>query len=538
MEFWSLESMKSAVGTAGSAAGGSASGPTWLARPENLGAIEGVSIDSRAVAPGQVFIAIKGERHDGHDFLAQAVGAGANMLIVSREMTPSAIAALPRQVAILRVADTGAALLRLAGAYRKTLERTKVIAVAGSNGKTTTTRLIDAVLKGAMRGSASQKSFNNAIGVPLTILSAKRTDQYLVCEVGTNAPGEIAPLARAIEPDIAVITSIGREHLEGLGSLRGVVQEETSLLSGVRPGACAILNADSPLLVETMRPGVFGANLANIVWFGLSEKADLRVSGVRPTGAGMSFAINERHELALPLLGTHNALNAAAAAGVARRLGLEWDVIAKGLATVLPVPMRLERVEACGVWFLNDAYNANPESMLAAFDAFAQACEAMSPRRRVAVLGDMLELGDATGEAHAEMARALVDRAVPVGGGVRTIADRVVLVGPNMARAREVIETHGISLEMDVSHVTNLTEAVATQIAAQLRTGDAVLLKGSRGMGLERVLEAWRARCAGGPNIVVTPAKESSASTVSPPGSAKSSTSGSAKGPSRKRGST
>jgi UDP-N-acetylmuramoyl-tripeptide--D-alanyl-D-alanine ligase len=505
MEFWSLEGIKSAVGAAVGAAVGTASGATWLARPENLGAIEGVSIDSRAVTPGQVFIAIKGEKHDGHDYLAQAVSGGASLLIVSRELTASAIAALPRQVAVLRVADTGAALLRLAGAYRKTLERTKVIAVAGSNGKTTTTRLIDAVLKGAMRGSASQKSFNNAIGVPLTILGAKRTDQYLICEVGTNAPGEITPLARAIEPDIAVITSIGREHLEGLGSLRGVVQEETSLLGGVRPGACAILNADAQLLVDTVRPGVFGANLATIVWFGASEKADLRVSGVRTTGAGISFAINERNELSLPLLGTHNAMNAAAAVGVARRMGLEWDVIAKGLASVAPAPMRLERVEAGGGWFLNDAYNANPESMLAAFDTFAQACEAMAPKRRVAVLGDMLELGEATADAHAEVARTLLERATPSGAGSRSIADRVVLVGPNMAKAREVLETHGVSLEMDVSHVSALTEAVVAQIAAQLRTGDAVLLKGSRGMGLERVLAAWRARCAEGPNIVVTP---------------------------------
>lgn len=505
MEFWSLESIKSAVGAAVGAAVGTATGAAWLARPESPGHIEGVSIDSRSVTHGQVFVAIKGQNHDGHDHLAQAVSAGANLLIVSREMNPAAIAALPRQVAILRVADTGAALLRLAGAYRKTLERTRVVAVAGSNGKTTTTRLIDAVLKGAMRGSASQKSFNNAIGVPLTILAAKRTDQYLVCEVGTNAPGEIAPLARAIEPDIAVITSIGREHLEGLGSLRGVVQEETSLLAGVRPGACAILNADAPMLLESVRPGVFGANLSNIVWFGASERADLRVSRIRTNGPGISFAINERHELSIPLLGAHNAMNAAAAAGVARRMGLEWDVIANGLASVAPAPMRLERVDAGGVWFLNDAYNANPESMLAALDTFAHACEAASPARRVAILGDMLELGDATAESHAEVGRVLLDRASPAGAGTRSILDRVVLVGNNMARACEVIQTHGVSLEMDVSHVSNLTDAIAAQIAAQLRTGDAVLLKGSRGMGLERVLGAWQERCSHGPDIVVTP---------------------------------
>lgn len=517
MEFWSLESIKSAVGVAAGSTAGGAVRASWLARPENPGAIEGVSIDSRAVSTGQVFIAIKGERHDGHDHIAQAVSAGASVLIVSREMTPAAIAALPRQVAILRVADTGAALLALAGAYRRTLERTRVIAVAGSNGKTTTTRLIEAILKGAMRGSASQKSFNNAIGVPLTILGAKRTDQYLVCEVGTNAPGEIAPLARAIEPDIAVITSIGREHLEGLGSLRGVVQEETSLLGGVRAGAWAVLNADAPMLVETVRPGAFGANLSNIVWFGTSEKADLRVSRVRTTGAGVSFVINDRHEFSLPLVGAHNAMNAAAAVGVARRMGLDWDVIAKGLAAAVPAPMRLERVEAGGVWFLNDAYNANPESMLAAFDAFVEMCQTMSPKRRVAVLGDMLELGSAAGDAHAEVGRTLVERAKGVGdvggvgGGTRTIADRIVLVGSHMARARDVLGTQGVSGTMDVSHVGGLSDAIAAQIAAELRTGDAVLLKGSRGMGLERVLAAWRARCSEGPNIVVTPSHASDA---------------------------
>ena len=509
MEFWSLDEIKSA------------SGGRWLARADASSSatplITGVSIDTRTLTQGQIFIAIKGEQSDGHEYLDRALAAGASMLIVHEPLTPERIAALPRQVPILKVANTGAALHRLAAAYRKTLDGTRVIAVAGSNGKTTTTRLIDACLRQTQRGSASQKSFNNALGVPLTILAAKRTDQYLICEVGTNAPGEIAPLTLAIEPDIAVITSIGREHLEGLGSLRGVIEEEASIIAGLRPGGCAIITADEPLLKEAARPSAFGHASSGddrviVITFGVSDSADMRVSSVTMDMKSLTFSINDRHQFNLPLLGTHNAINAACAAAVARRLGLDWPQIQAGFDSVKPAPMRLEPIEIASpqgqpsVWFLNDAYNANPESMLAALSTFAQATHvansSTSRRRRVIILGDMLELGPAAPDSHAEIARWIVTQArsnpartsLPATSNMLPFADTIILVGSHMLRAHAVLQANATLLAAEIFHIPTLNQGGDTLAAALLRPGDAVLLKGSRGTGVDRVLTAWCAR--------------------------------------------
>jgi UDP-N-acetylmuramoyl-tripeptide--D-alanyl-D-alanine ligase len=521
MDFWTPEGIRNAIGGAG-AAGGVVG---WTVRGD-AEPIDGVGIDSRTLAPGQAFIAIKGATHDGHDFLVQAAARGAAMLIVDRALTAGQVAAIQAAaegaspvgagastavrarggLSILRVADTGAALLRLAGAYRRTLERTRVIAVGGSNGKTTTTRMIQACLSRVQRGTASQKSFNNAVGVPLTILSARRGDQFLVCEVGTNAPGEIAALTRVVEPDIAVITSIGREHLEGLGSIRGVVQEEVSLLAGLRPGGVAVISADSPLLVDAVRPGAMGADAPGVVTFGVSEKADLRATQVVCDATGVSFKINGRHALRTALLGAHNASNAAAAVGVARRLGLDWAEIAAGLLAVERAPMRLEPVDESGVWFLNDAYNANPESMLAAIETFCAITREGAHARRVVVVGDMLELGAGAPEAHEEMGVALAAAAAGQGGGGAGGGgaggggaggggglDLVVLVGPLMGHAARAMA----GAKVRCVHEATPDDAAMARVASLLRAGDAVLLKGSRGTRVERVLQCWREACRG-----------------------------------------
>lgn len=500
MDFWTPEGIRNAIGGAG-AAGGVVG---WTVRGD-AEPIDGVGIDSRTLAPGQAFIAIKGATHDGHDFLVQAAARGAAMLIVDRALTAGQVAAIQAAaseaapahadarpaararggMSILRVADTGAALLRLAGAYRRTLERTRVIAVGGSNGKTTTTRMIHACLSRVQRGTASQKSFNNAVGVPLTILSARRGDQFLVCEVGTNAPGEIAALTRIVEPDIAVITSIGREHLEGLGTIRGVVQEEVSLLAGLRPGGVAVISADSPLLVDAARPGPMGVDAPGVVTFGVSEKADLRATQVVCDATGVSFKINGRHALRTALLGAHNASNAAAAVGVARRLGLDWPDIAAGLLAVERAPMRLEPVDESGVWFLNDAYNANPESMLAAIETFCAITRESAHARRAVVVGDMLELGAGAPEAHEEMGVALA----AAGAGL----DLVVLVGPLMVHAARAMAGANVRCV----HEATPDDAAMARVASLLRAGDAVLLKGSRGTRVERVLQSWRESCRG-----------------------------------------
>jgi UDP-N-acetylmuramoyl-tripeptide--D-alanyl-D-alanine ligase len=450
-------------------------GGRWLARP-SVGECSGVSVDSRTAREGHVFLALKGRRTDGHRFLADARARGAAVLVVSCEDAGRAACAGENPPGVLLVPDTGRALLRLAGAYRRMLEGTRVVAVGGSNGKTTTVRLVHAVLSRALRGSHSPSSFNNAVGLPLTVLAARRGDQYLVCEIGTNAPGEIAPLAGVAEPDIAVITSIGREHLEGLGSLEGVLREEVSLLQSLRPGGLAVLNADAPGLVEAARP-IIASRRASLATFGASPQADLRLTRVEQDGDGVSFEINGRLAFRVPLLGVHNAWNAAAAVAAGRRLGLTDSQIGPGLERAEGPPMRLQVVEAGGVRVLNDAYNANPESVLASLEAFGSF--GAGAARRVIVLGDMLELGSASPQAHAEVVRAAA--------GLRPHI--LVLVGPMMVgwAAAAAAESPGA-----VRVVRIADPADVSKVAGLLHPGDAVLLKGSRGMALERVLDALR----------------------------------------------
>ena len=305
MSFWNPDHVRSVVGG------------VWLSRGQMSRAggdtLTGVCTDSRSVRSGEVFVALKGERVDGHAYVADALRGGAAMALVGEGYSMPSAGSSGAWVA--RVDDTGAALLRLATAYRRTLEGTRVIAVGGSNGKTTTCRLLQAVLSRGLKGSASPKSFNNAVGVPLTILRATRGDQYLVCEVGTNAPGEIGTLAKVVEPDIAVITSVGREHLEGLGDIHGVVREEVSLLSTLRPGGMAVVNADSGLLVEAAsallaafnRARGQGAKTSLLVTFGTDARANLRIVQSSQDESGVSFTLNDRSAYRLGLLGLHNA---------------------------------------------------------------------------------------------------------------------------------------------------------------------------------------------------------------------------------------
>lgn len=264
MTFWTLDNIRSVLGG------------TWGARPaRGAPAATGVSTDSRSVRAGEVFFAIAGERTDGHLFLPQAARAGASLAVIGAGHTGPTPAGLP----LLRVFDTTKALLRLAAAYRKTLEGTRVVVVTGSNGKTTTKQMIHAVLSATLRGSASVKSFNNHVGVPLTIFGARPGDQYLVCEVGTNAPGEVAELARAASPDVSVITSIGREHLEKLGSLRRVAQEESSQIEFLRPGGLAVVHGEAPHLREMVEARAGEPHRISVVTFGTKREADLRVGG-------------------------------------------------------------------------------------------------------------------------------------------------------------------------------------------------------------------------------------------------------------------
>lgn len=504
MPFWTPETLRAAC------AG------TWIVRPPQIelpkdrpadlpppplhAPIVGLSTDTRTIKSGQVFLALRGENFDGHAFLADAASAGSPIVIIDDASRVPAGGFEPA-VGVMKVADTGQALLRIAAAYRKTLERTRVVAVCGSNGKTTTTNLIGHVLSTCgLRGTTSRKSFNNAVGVPLTILSAQPTDQFLVCEVGTNAPGEIAQLAEVVSPDIAVLTSIGREHLEKLGDLAGVAREEGAVFKYLRPKGCAVVNADHPELAEHLDKAPM------VVSFGRDDRANFRLTAVRHMVSdgelGLELTFNGRFSARLPLIGEHNAMNALAALAVARRFGVDESRALAALGTARGPDMRLQVTtlgDAGGeLLVINDAYNANPDSMTAAIRTVAAVSRDLSPgptggaRRVVIALADMLELGTSLVDGHLAVARALLET-FAAGPGASAGAPLVILAGSSMSHAHRELIASGWP-PRSLVHLVQMDDAAARHIASLIAPGDLILLKGSRRMKLERVLEALRDR--------------------------------------------
>lgn len=475
MTFFEIENLRSVISA------------KWLRRPAEGArgaALTGIGIDSREDLAGRAFVAIKGATHDGHEFLPAAVESRAGLLIVERLPAPSIESLpLPPHVGVMLVESTRKALAKLALAYRRALRGTKVIAVTGSAGKTTTKRLIDGVLSrgGGMQGTASPKSFNNDIGLPLTILQARLSDKYLLVEIGTNATGEIAQLAAIAEPDIAVITCIGRAHLEGLGSLEAIAKEKAAILTHLQPDGVAILNADAPLLRSHFKLA------KHRVLFGESQDAELRLTNRGAVAHNHTdsndnywFEINSRHRFNLSLPGKHNAMNAMAAVAVGRRMGLDDDLITIGLESVEPAAMRLLPQMIGPVMLLNDAYNANPDSMIAAIDTFAEL--SASAARRIILLGDMLELGPSGPQLHREIGQHIVRL------DVTTRIHHVVAIGDLCAfTASEITRTWSNDR---VTVFAAAHEEAANCVAKLLKPGDAILMKGSRGMGLERLIPA------------------------------------------------
>lgn len=434
-----------------------------------------VSTDSRTVGPGAIFFALRGEHFDGHDYVGAALEKHAVAAVVARAELRRLHAELRGRLSaeqnLIGVDDPAASLGALAHYHRRQVPA-EVIAVVGSNGKTTTKTMVDHVLRGRLQGRAAEKSFNNAIGVPLTLLSVRGADEYVVVEIGTNNPGEVAALAALAEPEIAIITSIAEEHLAGLHDLAGVAAEECSILQYVRDRGFAAVNLDAPLVRDYL-----SAAGVTIATYGRATDADLRLSRVRYEHPWLHFTVNDRFDYRLPMPGAHNAYNAAAAIAVARRLGFAHDEIAARLETIQPPPLRCEVREVGGVRVLNDAYNANPGSAFAAIDMFEQLpCAG----RRYVVFGEMRELGRHAAQQHERVAARLA----------QSRFERVYLVG----RAAEYMTAalRGPTLfSAAVAPCENVDDCRA-QLGAALRPGDAVLLKGSRAVGLERILDGLR----------------------------------------------
>ncbi len=512
MSFWSSRAILDALNQADADLR-----PTLAHAPTNDHPVLSVSTDSRTITPGQCFIALRGEAFDAHAFLSKAIDAGAAMIIAEDFSSLPASHGQPKNCTLISVRSTRAALLSLANAYRRSLTNTTVIAVCGSNGKTTTVRMLEGVLASVMPGTASKKSFNNDVGVPITILSARSTDRFLICEVGTNAPGEIATLARVVEPDLAVITSIGREHLEKLIDLKGVAKEESDILRSIKPAGHAFITSESPELNSELASSRLADELARknikLQSFGRTIDTDLHLlrfahHHFSDGAVGSRFTAETRsnddattqHTFELPIAGEHNAANALGVIAIARTLGLtdvqieaalrqvrgaemRWQTHRLTLPASAPTPGQIEIV--------NDAYNANPDSMLASLRAFA-GLFAHAPRR-VFVMGEMFELGPQTQSLHESVGIALAtdrsaDLFITVGPMARKAAERATAINPNLA-----------SLSVDA-----LTDETAAVILSALRPNDAVLLKGSRRAGLERLLARFSTPPALAPTTTTT----------------------------------
>ncbi|MEA2709413.1 MAG: UDP-N-acetylmuramoyl-tripeptide--D-alanyl-D-alanine ligase [Phycisphaerales bacterium] len=446
-------------------------GKALTALPKDAPSITAVCTNSKQMEPFSLFVAIRGERVNGHDFLPAAAGGGAIAALVEEPVK----VVLPN-LHLIAVESTRAAMGKLATYVRRQLQ-SRVIAVAGSNGKTTTKNLIDAVLRPSLKGSISPKSFNNDIGVPLAIFPADPSQDYLVLEVGTNHHGEVKLLSEMALPDMAVITNVGAEHLEGLDDLDGVRREEASIVTGLNPKGCLIVNGDDAPLVSLV-----SRYSGQIIKFGLNAQGnDLFATDIECDHTGVHFHLNgnTRRRWFVPLLGRHSACNALAAIAVGKKMNIPEDAMIESLAHAHTPDMRLQLSKVNGVTVLNDAYNANPNSTRAAIETLVAL---PASGRRVAVLGDMLELGKQSDQYHREAgvlaANSKLDLLICVGKKAQLIASSAKAAG------------------MEAPRIVTYPDATtaARGVTRRVRGSDLILLKGSRSVGLEAVARAIEER--------------------------------------------
>jgi UDP-N-acetylmuramoyl-tripeptide--D-alanyl-D-alanine ligase len=434
--------------------------------------VSGIALDSRALGVGEAFFAIHGHRLDGHDFVAEAASRGAACLVVHHVPDP-----IPAGVPLVLVEDTTKALGRLAAAHRAKFA-VPVVGITGSNGKTTTKEMVAAILAERWRVLKPEASYNNQWGLPLTLLRMTAEHEAMVVEIGTNSRGEIAYLAGITAPSVGVVTTVAAVHTEFLGSLDGVREEKAALVRAVEPAGAVVLNADDPRVASMAADA-----RAQVVTYGRTPGAAVRaVSDEVESEHGLTFTLEawgERHPVRLGFAGRHNVSNALAAAGAGLALGLGLPEILRGLAAARPVKGRCVWRWAGGVRILDDTYNANPASVKAALET---AAAHRGPSRFVVVLGDMLELGAMAEEAHRD-----VGRQVMAAG-----ADELVGMGKN---ARWVVEAARESGLVLAQHTTTFEDTVA-HLLKRMTPGDLVLVKGSRGMRMERVADALVARLA------------------------------------------
>jgi UDP-N-acetylmuramoyl-tripeptide--D-alanyl-D-alanine ligase len=423
------------------------------------------SIDSRTILPGELFFAVKGERMDGHDFVPQALEKSAVAAVVRKDQ----LARYPVKARLLAVDDTLVALQTLGAAVRR-LWGKPLIGVTGSTGKTTTKEAIAHVLSSRFRVLKSEGNFNNHFGLPLMLLKIEPEHEAAVIEMGMSHPGEIAALAKIAQPEIGVVTNVAPVHLEFFKSVAEIARAKYELIEALPASGTAILNADDEYVSQ------FGGDFhGKVVLYGLHATAGVRAENIEPLGtSGSAFDVvagGRREKATLPLVGTHNIYNALAAVAVGLERGLSPSEAVTALATLAPPDKRGAVLQLGNITIINDCYNSNPKAL----DAMVDTLAAMPAKRRIVVAGEMLELGPSGEELHRRSGQYMSEKGIDILVGVRGLAQRMVEAASRAGMKAEFVAT---------------PEEAGEWLVRETRDGDLVLLKASRGVRLERALEA------------------------------------------------
>lgn len=431
------------------------------------GRVTGISTDSRTIRPGELFVPLRGPNYDGHDFLIRALRNGAAACL-SEEV----IAGF--QIPVIQVADTLRALGDIAQGIRRNFPG-PVTAITGSSGKTTTKEMLGSILSLTGPGIKSQGNFNNLIGLPLTLFELAENHQWAVLEMGMSARGEISRLAEIGQPNVGLITNVGAAHLETLHGLDGVARAKGELFAALGPGCTAVINADDERVAA-----IPVANGVRRLLFGLSAEAEVRGEAIRVEREQVHFRLclaGESYDVVLHVAGRFNVINALAAAAVATALDVPARQIVSGLEAFRPIAgrMQISQLEN-GTTLIEDTYNANPQSMAAALQALD---EMNGGGRRIAVLGDMLELGTASDELHRQLGRTAAQH-----------CDLLLLLGKQAAQVARGARDAGLAAER-VRQVADHDRAIDCLLQV-LKAEDRLLLKGSRGMRMEKISAGLR----------------------------------------------
>ncbi|MGC2451052.1 MAG: UDP-N-acetylmuramoyl-tripeptide--D-alanyl-D-alanine ligase [Candidatus Sulfotelmatobacter sp.] len=430
------------------------------------------SIDSRSVRRGELFFAVKGERLDGHDFVAAALEKGAVGAVICQDQAQR----FTDQSNLLCVEDTLVALQTLATAVRKVWGK-PLVGVTGSAGKTTTKEAIAHVLSSGGRVLKSEGNFNNHFGLPLMLLKLEPEHDLAVIEMGMSHAGEIRALAKIAQPEIGVVTNVAPVHLEFFDSIAGIARAKYELIESLPSNGIAVLNADDEYVSQ------FGRDFkGRVIKYGIQSLADVRAENVRSRGVeGSEFdviAAGSREHALLQLVGEHNILNALAAVSVGLACGMKLPESVAALASLAPADKRGQVLQLGNITVVNDCYNSNPKALNAMVDALA----AMKAARRIVVAGEMLELGAAGEEMHRDAGRYISERKMDMLLGVRGLAQSMVDGARQTGTRAEFVAT---------------PEEAGEWLARETRDGDVVLLKASRGVKLEKALETWKAKTSG-----------------------------------------